>query len=75
MNAKEFDRKFDDGEEDIIDMLDLSKAKRPFAEQKNVSVSLPIWMIELIDKEANRLGVTPQAVIQISLAQHLVPHH
>jgi len=32
-------------------------------------------MIELIDKEANRLGVTPQAVIQISLAQHLVPHH
>jgi hypothetical protein len=71
MNAKGFDQKFDDGEEDIIDMLDLSKAKRPFAEQKNVSVSLPIWMIELIDKEANRLGVTPQAVIQISLAQHL----
>ncbi len=72
MNAKEFDQKFDDGEEDIIDMLDFFKAKRPFAEQKNVSVSLPIWMIELIDKEANRLDVTPQAVIQTSLAQHLV---
>jgi hypothetical protein len=75
MNAKEFDQKFDDGEEDIIDMLDLSKANRPFSEQKNVSVSLPIWMIELINKEANRLGVTPQAVIQTSLAQHLVSHH
>jgi hypothetical protein len=75
MNAKKFDQKFDDGEEDIIDMLDLSKAMRPFAEQKNVSVSLPIWMIELIDKEAKRLGVTPQAVIQTSLAQHLVVNH
>jgi len=75
MNAKKFDQKFDDGEEDIIDMLDLSKAMRPFAGQKNVSVSLPIWMIELIDKEAKRLGVTPQAVIQTSLAQHLVVNH
>ncbi len=75
MNAKKFDQKFDDGEEDIINMLDLSKAMRPFAEQKNVSVSLPIWMIELIDKEAKRLGVTPQAVIQTSLAQYLVVNH
>jgi len=75
MNAKKFDQKFDDGEEDIIDMLDLSKAMRPFAGQKNVSVSLPIWMIELIDKEAKRLGVTPQAVIQTSLAQYLVVNH
>ncbi|OIP76429.1 MAG: CopG family transcriptional regulator [Oscillatoriales cyanobacterium CG2_30_44_21] len=71
MNAKEFDRKFDDGEEDIIEMLDLSKAKRPFATQKRLSIDLPIWMIELIDREANRLGVTPQTIIQTSLAKHL----
>jgi hypothetical protein len=71
MNAKEFDRKFDDGEEDIIEMLDLSKAKRPFATQKRLSIDLPIWMIELIDREANRLGVTPQTIIQTSLAEHL----
>ena len=31
MNAKEFDQKFDDGEEDIIEMLDLSQAKRSLA--------------------------------------------
>lgn len=71
MNAKEFDQKFDDGEEDIIEMLDLSKAKRPFATQKRLSIDLPIWMIELIDREANRLGVTPQTIIQTSLAKHL----
>lgn len=71
MNAKEFDQKFDDGEEDIIEMLDLSRAKRPFITQKRLSIDLPIWMIELIDREANRLGVTPQTIIQTSLTEHL----
>jgi hypothetical protein len=71
MNAKEFDQKFDDGEEDIIEMLDLSKAKRPLANQKRLSIDLPMWMIELIDQEAKRLGITPQTVIQNSLAEHL----
>ena len=71
MNAKEFDQKFDDGEEDIMEMLDLSKAKRLLTNQKRLSIDLPIWMIELIDQEANRLGITPQTVIQNSLAEHL----
>jgi hypothetical protein len=71
MNAREFDQKFDDGEEDIIEMLDLSKAKRPFITQKRLTIDLPIWMIELIDREANRLGVTPQTIIQASLTEHL----
>ena len=71
MNAKEFDQKFDDGEEDIIEMLDLSQAKRPLATQKRLSIELPIWIIELINQEAVRLGVTPQTVIQTSLAEHL----
>ncbi|WGV27557.1 type II toxin-antitoxin system BrnA family antitoxin [Halotia branconii] len=70
MTAKEFDQKFDDGE-DITEMLDLSKAKRPLSAQKKVSIELPIWMIELIDQEANRLGVTPQTIIQTFLAEHL----
>ena len=71
MNAKEFDQKFDDGEEDIIEMLDLSQAKRPLATQKMLSIELPIWMIELVNQEAKRLGVTPQVVVQNSVADHL----
>lgn len=59
MNAKEFDQKFDDGEEDISEMLDLSQAKRPLVAQKKLSIELPIWMIELINQEAKRLEVTP----------------
>jgi len=70
MKAEEFDRKFDAGE-DITQMLDLSKAKRYQSEQKTISIDLPVWMLELIDQEASRLGVSPQSIIQTSLAEHL----
>jgi hypothetical protein len=60
-----------DGEEDIIEILDLSQAKRPLATQKMPSIELPIWMIELVNQEAKRLGVTPQVVVQNSVAEHL----
>jgi hypothetical protein len=69
MNAKEFDQRFDAGE-DITPYLDLSQAKRR-TEQKALSISLPVWLIEVIDREADRLGVTPQTLIQTSLAEHL----
>lgn len=75
MNAREFDEKFDDGEEDIIEMLDLSQSQRPLATQEQLSIELPIWMIELINKEDKRLGVTPQIVVQNSLAEHLAVGH
>ena len=70
MKAKEFDQKFDDGE-DITQMLDLSQAKRPLSARRKISIDLPIWIIELIDQEASRLGVTPQTIIQTSLTEHL----
>ena len=70
MKAKELDKKFDDGEE-ILSSLDLSKAKRSLQEQKRVNVDFPKWMIESLDKEANRLGVTRQSIIKVWLAERL----
>ncbi|MBO1350162.1 MAG: CopG family transcriptional regulator [Hormoscilla sp. GUM202] len=45
MKAQEFDRKFDAGE-DISQLLDLSKAKRPRRKQQRIQLDLPTWMIE-----------------------------
>ena len=59
MKAKIFDKKFDDAQFDVIDDLDLAIVKRPNQTQKRVNVDFPVWMIESLDKEANRLGVTP----------------
>lgn len=44
MKAKEFDRKFDAGE-DITQYMDLSKVRRPDQEQRRVNADFPVWMI------------------------------
>ncbi len=68
--ASNFDEKFDDGES-IIKYLDLSKARRPAEEQKRISMEVPVWMIEKLDREAKKLGVTRDAIIKMWLAEHL----
>ena len=40
-------------------------------EQKRVNVDFPIWMIDALDWEANKLGVTRQSVIKVWLVQRL----
>lgn len=70
MKAKNFDKKFDNGQ-NIIDDLDLSKARRPEQEQKRVNVDFPVWMIQSLDKEARRLGVPRQSIIKMWLAERL----
>jgi hypothetical protein len=70
MKAKEFDKKFDEGE-DVSRCLDISKARRPVQEQKRVNVDFPVWMIQLLDKEAKRLGVPRQSIIKLWVAERL----
>jgi len=71
MKAKDFDKKFDDNEIDIIEDLDLSTVKRANQDQKRVNVDFPAWMIESLDKEAHRIGVTRQSIIKVWLAERL----
>ncbi|MCK5199366.1 MAG: hypothetical protein KAR21_13495 [Spirochaetales bacterium] len=74
MKAEEFDRKFDEGE-DITNDLDYSKSRRPGREQKRVNVDFPVWMIQSLDREADRLGVARQAVIKFWIAERLEHIH
>jgi hypothetical protein len=70
MKAKELDRRFDRGE-DVTRFLDLSKARRPGKEHKRVNVDFPLWMVQSLDHEASRLGVTRQSIIKLWLAEKL----
>ena len=70
MKAKDFDRKFDRGES-VLSQLDLSKAIRPDQEQRRVNVDFPTWMIQSLDKESRRLGVTRQSIIKVWIAERL----
>jgi hypothetical protein len=70
MKATEFDKKFDNGE-DISGFLNLDNAKRINLNPKKNNLEMPVWMLEKIDKEAGKLGVTRQSVIKIWLAERL----
>ena len=70
MKAKVFDEKFDNGD-DILDVLDMTRARRTMQDQKRVNVDFPVWMIESLDKEASRVGVTRQSIIKVWLAERL----
>ena len=70
MKAKQFDDAFDNGD-DLSSALDVSAAKRPLRDQKRVNVDFPTWMIESLDREARRLGVTRQSIIKVWLAERL----
>lgn len=70
MKAEELDRLFDEGE-DMTPHLDLSTAERPGHKQRRVNVDIPQWIIDGLDREAKRLGVTRQSVIKFWLAERL----
>jgi len=70
MKAKELDKKFDDGE-DITAYLDLSTKKKPGLKQRRVNVDFPDWMIQTLDCEASRIGVTRQSVIKVWIAERI----
>ena len=73
ITAKEFDERFE--KEDISELLDFEKAK-PIKELKKppikkINLDLPINILELIDKEANKIGVSRQALLKIWIAERL----
>ncbi|KAF0809339.1 hypothetical protein A167_01931 [Alcanivorax sp. S71-1-4] len=71
MKTRDFDKKFDDGVEDMIDDLDLSTAHRVNQAQKRINVDFPLWVVESLDREAARIGVTRQSIIKVWLVERL----
>lgn len=70
MKAHEFDEKFDN-DENIVSHLEVSEAIRPARNPKRVNIDFPQWMIDRLDREADRIGVTRQSVIKMWLAERL----
>jgi len=71
MKAKDLDKKFDEGKEDIVSDLDLSTARRVNQEQKRINVDFPSWVVDSLDREAARIGVTRQSIIKVWLVERL----
>lgn len=70
MKASEFDQKFDAGHDMELD-VDWSKVRRPNVETRRVNVDFPAWVVEGLDRQASRLGVTRQSLIKMWIAEKL----
>ena len=70
MKAVDFDKRFEDGE-DLTEELDFSQARRVNQAPKRVNIDFPAWVVEELDKEAGRLGITRQALVKVWIAEKL----
>ena len=68
VKAKDFDDAFDRGE-DVTKYLDKSKARRVNSDLKRVNIDFPVWVIEGLDREARRLGITRQSLVKMWIAE------
>jgi hypothetical protein len=57
-----------DAGEDLTSYLDLSRATRPGRTVQRVNVDFPVDLLNAIDREAKRIGVSRQAFIKMRLA-------
>lgn len=74
LTAEQIDKRFDDGE-DVLEYFDLENpqvnAPLRSVEQKRVTLTMPEWMIQRLDKQAADLAVSRNAVINTYLAEKL----
>lgn len=72
MTAEELDEYFDNGGDSTPFMVEGS-AYRPAFEKppRRVNLLFPAWMIDVLDEEAKRLGITRQALVLVWLAERI----
>jgi len=70
MKARQFDAAFDAGQ-DVSNAVDWSRAQRANLDMRRVSVDLPAWMVEALDREAREQGVTQEDLIRLWIRERL----
>lgn len=70
LTAAAQDAKHDAGV-DLSAHLDLGAARRPGRDVQRVNVDFPVQLLQEIDRQARRLGVTRQAFIKVRIADSL----
>jgi hypothetical protein len=68
INAEQFDAAFEKGE-DISNYLIEGTAKRINTKIKRVNIDFPQWIIDCLDLESKRLGVTRQSLVKMWIAE------
>ncbi len=75
ITTKEFDKKFDDGQ-DISEYLDFTKSARLkdltlSTKSKKLDIEFPEWIVNSLEFEAKKIGVTMDAIIKLWIVERL----
>ena len=73
LTASRLDTLHDAGE-DLTPHMDFAKATRPGRAVQRVNVDFPVDLLDAIDREARRIGVSRQAFIKLRLADLITSH-
>ena len=68
--AEELDKKFDEGE-DIGEYIIPGTTRFSKIHTKRVNVDLPVPVIDALDRESKRIGITRQALIKFWIDERL----
>ena len=68
--AENLEEKFDAGQ-DVLDYFDPTKAVKRTPAANNLQLVLPDSLATSLDREAARVGVTPDALVKVWLAERL----
>jgi hypothetical protein len=76
ITAKEFDKKFDNGEDisqylNFSQSIKLSEFEKKIIKTKKINVDFPENILVLLDQEAKKIGVTRQSIIKVWIAERL----
>lgn len=70
LTAEELERRFDEGE-DMARYIVAGTSRRIHDEPQRVNIDFPRWVVERLDRESTRLGVSRQALVKIWIAERL----
>jgi hypothetical protein len=70
ISAVEFDEKFEK-KENLVPYLQTDKITKPGLKSRRVSVDFPEWMVQELDRAAQKLGITRQSLIKVFISDKL----
>lgn len=71
ITVDEFDEIFDKGEEDVLKYADLSSIEKINEKPQRVNIDFPKWVVNGLDRESKRVGISRQALVKMWIAERL----
>ena len=66
--AKDLDKMFENGE-DMSEYMDVEHITSVHPQPKQISISVPPWLVNSLDNEARRRGIARKAIINTALVE------